>query len=106
MRVSALLRNTLLAIAVSLTGAPRALAQVGASTDIIMSKVTGLDTTPVAGARVEVTSSETGITRCTTTNERGEYSILFPDGGCSWLWLRERAIRSGAQHARDHEHRR
>ncbi len=84
MRVSALLPCTLLAIVVALAAAPRAVAQVGASTDILMGKVTGPDTTPVAGARVEVTSSETGITRRKTTNERGEYSILFPDGGGSY----------------------
>ena len=56
-------------------------AQVGSTTDIIMGKVTGPDTTPVVGARVEVTSTETGITRRKTTNEKGEFSILFPDGG-------------------------
>ena len=30
---------------------------------------------------MELTSSETGITRRKTTNEKGEFSILFPDGG-------------------------
>lgn len=49
-----------------------------------MGKVVGPDATPIAGARVELTSSETGITRRKTTNERGEYSILFPDGGGSY----------------------
>ena len=46
-----------------------------------MGKVTGPDTTPVVGARIEVTSTETGITRRKTTNAKGDYSILFPDGG-------------------------
>ncbi|MEO7457434.1 MAG: carboxypeptidase regulatory-like domain-containing protein [Gemmatimonadaceae bacterium] len=84
MRFSALLRYSLAAV-VLLLAAPRAVhAQVGATTDIIMGKVTGPDTTPVVGARVEVTSAETGITRRKNTNEKGEYSILFPDGGGSY----------------------
>ena len=60
---------------------PPARAQVGATTDIIMGKVTDPDGKPVAGARVEVTSTETGITRRKTTSEKGDFSILFPDGG-------------------------
>jgi hypothetical protein len=56
-------------------------AQVGSTTDIIMGKVLAPDSTPVAGARIEVTSNETGITRRKETNEHGEFSILFPDGG-------------------------
>jgi hypothetical protein len=59
-------------------------AQVGSTTDIIMGKVSAPDGSPVNGARVEVTSTETGITRRKTTNEKGEYSILFPDGGGSY----------------------
>lgn len=46
-----------------------------------MGRVIGADSVPVQGARVEVTSAETGITRRKTTNERGEFSIIFPDGG-------------------------
>ena len=49
-----------------------------------MGRVTGPDTSSVAGARVELTSAETGITRRKTTNEKGEFSILFPDGGGSY----------------------
>ncbi|MEP6989493.1 MAG: carboxypeptidase regulatory-like domain-containing protein, partial [bacterium] len=56
-------------------------AQVGSTTDIIMGRVTGPDTTPVVGARVEVTSTETGITRRKITDDHGAYTILFPDGG-------------------------
>jgi hypothetical protein len=59
-------------------------AQVGSTTDIIMGRVTAADTSGVEGARVEVQSAETGITRRKTTNARGEYSILFPDGGGSY----------------------
>ena len=81
MRIPALLRYTLFVMAVLCATAPRARAQVGSTTDIIMGKVTSPDGAPVVGARVEVTSSETGITRRKTTNESGDYSLLFPDGG-------------------------
>ncbi|HEY2066385.1 MAG TPA: carboxypeptidase regulatory-like domain-containing protein [Gemmatimonadaceae bacterium] len=87
MRTLAVLRHTLVAclfVALAALVAPRADAQVGSTTDIIMGKVTAPDNSPVAGARVEVTSAETGITRRKTTNERGEYSVLFPDGGGSY----------------------
>ena len=57
------------------------LAQVGSTTDIIMGKVTTPDAVAVEGARVEVTSTETGITRRKSTNAQGDYSIIFPDGG-------------------------
>ena len=81
MRASALLRYLLVIIALLSASARVAAGQVGATTDIVMGRVTGPDTSGVAGARVELTSSETGITRRKTTNERGEFSILFPDGG-------------------------
>ena len=58
-----------------------AFAQVGSTTDIIMGRVTSPDGKPVAGAHVEVTSSETQIVRTKTTDADGHYSILFPDGG-------------------------
>lgn len=71
-----------------LTGAAAALlaasplpAQVGGTTDIIMGQVVGPDSTPLAGARVEVTSQETGVTRRATTNDDGRYTVVFPDGG-------------------------
>src|SRR3954468_8544360 len=56
-------------------------AQVGSSTDIITGTITGPDGRPIAGARVEVTSVETETKRSKTTNDRGQYTILFPDGG-------------------------
>ncbi len=77
---SLLIHFATLAAAV-LLGAGAADAQVGSTTDIIMGKVLAPDSTPVVGARIEVTSNETGITRRKETNERGEFSILFPDGG-------------------------
>jgi Carboxypeptidase regulatory-like domain len=58
-----------------------AAAQVGSTTDILMGRIAGLDTQAVAGARVEATSVETGITRAKTTGTDGRYTIVFPDGG-------------------------
>jgi hypothetical protein len=84
MRAAVALRFIALVLALLVTTTTRAGAQVGATTDIIMGKVVAPDNSPVAGARVEVTSSETGITRRKTTNDRGEYSILFADGGGSY----------------------
>ena len=49
-----------------------------------MGKVVGENDQPIAGAQLALTSSETGITRRKTTNEKGEFSILFPDGGGSY----------------------
>ncbi|MEO5814016.1 MAG: carboxypeptidase regulatory-like domain-containing protein [Gemmatimonadaceae bacterium] len=84
MRVSAVLRYTFAALVILAAAAFPAQAQVGSTTDIIMGRVTGPDGNPVADARVEVKSVETGITRRKTTNEKGEYSIIFPDGGGSY----------------------
>jgi hypothetical protein len=56
-------------------------AQVGSTTDIITGKVTGPNGEPIAGARVEVMSIETQVTRFRTTNEKGQYTLLYPDGG-------------------------
>ncbi|MHB1313050.1 MAG: TonB-dependent receptor [Gemmatimonadaceae bacterium] len=58
-----------------------AAAQVGSTTDIITGTVRNTSNRPVANARVEVTSVETGTTRIRTTNEKGQYTLLFPDGG-------------------------
>ena len=58
-------------------------AQVG-STDIITGRVTGPDSQPIRGARVEATSVETGVTRARTTDDKGRYTILFLDGGSQY----------------------
>lgn len=58
-----------------------ATAQVGTSTDIIIGQVIGPDSLPIAGARVEAISDETGTKRTKTTNSEGRYTIVFPDGG-------------------------
>ncbi|MEO8333481.1 MAG: carboxypeptidase regulatory-like domain-containing protein [bacterium] len=84
MRASALRRYSFVVVVSIVAFARPMRAQVGSTTDIIMGKVTGPDTTPVVGARIEVKSLETGITRRKTTNEKGEYSIIFPDGGGSY----------------------
>lgn len=86
------LRFAKLAIALfALTLPARAHAQVGSTTDILMGKVSGLDSQAVAGARIEATSVETGITRTKTTGADGRYTIIFPDGGGSYR-LTVRAI--------------
>src|SRR5438270_4833823 len=66
-------------------------AQVGSTTDILMGQVSGADSQAVAGARVEATSIETGITRTKITGPDGRYTIIFPDGGGSYR-LTVRAI--------------
>jgi len=55
--------------------------QEGAATDIIAGTVTGPDSQPIAGATVEVTSRETQSSRQVTTDARGRFTLLFPDGG-------------------------
>jgi len=56
-------------------------AQVGTTTDIIVGRVTGPDSQPLAGASVEATSLETQVSRQRTTDARGRFAIVFPDGG-------------------------
>jgi Carboxypeptidase regulatory-like domain len=58
-----------------------ALAQVGATTDIVTGKVTGPDKQPITGATVTVTSIDTHISRSHLTNSDGRYTVIFPDGG-------------------------
>src|SRR5437868_12949868 len=75
----------LLLALVSAALSPRTvLAQVGSTTDIITGKITSPDGKPIVGARVDATSIETGVTRSRTTNDKGQYTILFPDGGGSY----------------------
>src|SRR5689334_7958608 len=59
-------------------------AQVGSTTDIITGHITSPDGRPIVGARVDAMSIETGVTRSRTTNDKGQYTILFPDGGGSY----------------------
>ena len=76
------MRRFLMLAAALLMAAPRlATAQVGSTTDIITGTVRNTENRPVANARVEVMSVELGTTRIRTTNEKGQYTLLFPDGG-------------------------
>jgi hypothetical protein len=77
-------KRLLIAVAlfVAALGVPAiARAQVGSTTDIITGKVTGPNGEPIAGARVEVLSLDTQVSRFRTTNEKGQYTLLYPDGG-------------------------
>lgn len=56
-------------------------AQVGSSTDIIMGRVVGPDSAPVAGARVLIVSVATQATKNTLTRADGRFTVLFRDGG-------------------------
>ena len=56
-------------------------AQVGTSTDILTGTVTDPTGHPVEGADVEAMALETEITRHAHTNDKGRYTIVFPDGG-------------------------
>lgn len=58
-----------------------AAAQVGATTDILTGVVVGPDSLPLPDATVEAVSVETGISRSHTTNDKGRWTIVFPDGG-------------------------
>ncbi len=55
-------------------------AQTGAGTEIIVGRVLNTEGEPIEGARVEATSLETQVTRGRTTNDKGQFTILFPDG--------------------------
>ncbi len=56
-------------------------AQIGGTTDILTGLVVGPDSQPMADVIIEALSLETQITRTTTTDARGRYTLLFPDGG-------------------------
>jgi len=60
--------------------AARPLHAQGGSLDIIVGTVTDASGKPVAGAVVEAFSIETEVTRKNTTNEKGQYRIIFQDG--------------------------
>ena len=70
----------LVALLAALVARPTA-AQVGATTDIITGTVMGPDSQPLAGALVQATSVETRVSRQQTTDARGRFTIVFPDGG-------------------------
>jgi len=77
-----------LVLAALLAGRPgRAAAQVGTTTDIITGVVLGPDSQPLAGAVVQATSIETQVSRQRTTDAKGRYTIVFPDGGGQYTIL-------------------
>ena len=80
-----------LTAALALSAPVIAYGQVGSTTDILMGRISGVDSQAVVGARVEATSMETGITRTKTTDADGRYTIVFPDGGGNYR-LTVRAI--------------
>lgn len=53
--------------------------------DILTGRVLGADGKPIIGARVEVVSAETEITRSVLTDQNGRYLLQFPDGGGRYL---------------------
>lgn len=60
-------------------------AQVGTTTDLIVGRILGPDSLPLRAAHVDVTSTESGITRKQITDDDGHYTIVFPDGGGQYV---------------------
>jgi hypothetical protein len=56
-------------------------AQVGSTTDILSGTIKNAQGQPLAGATVTAISVETQVTRSKTTDAKGHYVIVFPDGG-------------------------
>lgn len=69
-----------LLLGLGLAAATPLAAQTGNGTEIIVGRVLDTEGKPIEGARVEAMSIETQTTRGRTTNERGQFTILFPDG--------------------------
>lgn len=70
------------ALCVAAFGVPAiARAQVGSTTDILTGKVVGPAGEPIVGARIEVMSVETQVSRFRSTNDKGQWTLLYPDGG-------------------------
>jgi hypothetical protein len=62
-------------------------AQVGSSTDIIIGRVIGPDSAPVAGARVLIVSVATQAQKQLLTRADGRFTVLFRDGGGQYRLL-------------------
>src|SRR2546429_7774047 len=82
-RPSRWLLVALSALVVPLAGA----AKIGTTTDIITGTVTGPDNQPLPGAVVQSTSLETQVSRQRSTDARGRFTILFPDGGGQYFFF-------------------
>lgn len=61
-------------------GTGTAAAQVSPATDIIVGRVIGPDSTPIAGAQVAVVAVMTNATKTLVTNGDGRFSVVFRDG--------------------------
>lgn len=55
--------------------------QVGATTDIITGVVVDASGMPIEGVTIEARSLDLQVSRTASTDARGRYTILFPDGG-------------------------
>lgn len=66
-----------------LAGAPESARAQAA--DVLTGRVTGPGGNPVEGARVEVMSTTLETTRSVITGGNGRYTVLFPDGGGSYV---------------------
>jgi len=55
-------------------------AEAQGTSDVLTGTVTGPDKQPLEGAIVEVRATEGAVARRTTTNAKGRYVIVFPDG--------------------------
>jgi len=63
-----------------------AVAAAQSTTDIIRGRVTGPDTSAIAGARVTATSYQGQITKTATTDRNGRFQIIFVNGeGDYWI---------------------
>src|SRR5437867_4136015 len=76
-----------LAIALACLAISAADAQVGSSTDIIIGRVIGPDSAPLAGARVMIVSIPTNVTKNIVTRADGRFTMLFRDGGGQYRLL-------------------
>ena len=66
--------------ALAAMGFQRAAAQTGSSVDVITGTVTDATGKGVAGAGIEAYSIESQVTKKTTSNDKGRYTIFFNDG--------------------------
>src|ERR1700733_986317 len=53
--------------------------------DVIVGRVTGETGEALVNARVEAMSTETEITHSVLTDKNGRYTIVFPDGGGTYV---------------------
>jgi hypothetical protein len=86
-RARGMMRSLMILAVACLCPPAAALAQAGATTDVLTGVVRTEDGQPVLEAMVSATSLETQITRTVKTDARGRYVIVFPDGGGQYRLL-------------------